>query len=217
MLKLAQLANRMEGRAILLAMNHGQQHLRDRQVWHRRQQRIVLSLHETASRHRSRGRRAGSATHLAHAMLCSTQCSVRRGIARSCSYEQITLAITQSPPKNFDSKSRPTGDLGASLCSSTFRCEHSQPSVLYSRLTFVHSIRETSLGASVISCMRQSSGSRPVSNAIEPAAMLGARLIPALQATRVGILCRISEAIVRIANVIEASLLPSPSLSGNRQ
>jgi len=26
-----------------------------------------------------------------------------------------TLAITQSPPKNYDSNSRPTGDLGASL------------------------------------------------------------------------------------------------------
>jgi hypothetical protein len=31
-----------------------------------------------------------------------------------------TAAITQSPPKNYDSNSRPTGDLGGSLCSSAF-------------------------------------------------------------------------------------------------
>ena len=86
---------------------------------------------------------------------------------------QRTLAITQSPPKNYDSKSRPTGDLRASLCSSTSRCGHGQPSTLYTRLTCVHSIGDTSFGASVISCMRQSSGSRPVINAIVPAAMLG--------------------------------------------
>jgi len=29
---------------------------------------------------------------------------------------QLTAAITQSPPKNYDSNSRPTGDLCASLC-----------------------------------------------------------------------------------------------------
>ena len=33
---------------------------------------------------------------------------------------QITLAITQSQPENYDSKSRPTGDLRASLGSVAF-------------------------------------------------------------------------------------------------
>jgi len=43
------------------------------------------------------------------------------GVYRRCCHraQQIrTLAITQSPPKNYDSNSRSTGDLRASLCSS---------------------------------------------------------------------------------------------------
>ena len=168
----------------------------------KREARTVLILWACSSK----------ASHTAH------WCHVLRSRFLRNSFSNRTSGITQSPPKNYDSKSRPTGDLRASLCSSTSRCGHGQPSTLYTRLTCVHSIGDTSFGASVISCMRQSSGSRPVINAIVPAAMLGARLDTGAARPRVlGFSCRIRVAIVRIANMIKASLLPSPSFSGNRQ